>query len=164
MIRSFGAIVGSKPRVLILGTMPGAESLRKREYYAYRHNQFWKIIYAVFGGKTSDKYTDKVKYLKRNKIALWDVLGKCRRENSSSDSEIREEIPNKIPELLKAHPSIKRVFFNGRPAETFFKKHFKGPFAQKLRVLPSTSPANASYTFSEKLKRWKKVKEVKNGK
>lgn len=159
MIQSFKPVVGSKPRILILGTMPGAESLRKREYYAYKHNQFWKIIYAVFGSKPSDNYADKVRFLKRHNIALWDVLSKCRRENSSSDSAIREEIPNKIPELLKAHPSIKRVFFNGRPAETFFKKHFKGPFAQKLYLLPSTSPANATYTFKEKLKRWNRIDE-----
>ena len=37
---SLGPVVGVDPTVLIVGSMPGEESLRRQEYYAHPQNQF----------------------------------------------------------------------------------------------------------------------------
>ncbi len=155
IIKSFRPLIGNDAEILILGTMPGNTSLQQHEYYAYKHNHFWKLIYAVFDQPPQAGYPAKVKYIKDNKIALWDVLSKCRRDNTSADTAIRREIPNNITKLLAEHSSIRDIFFNGKQAEKYFHKYFKGPFKQRLHLLPSTSPANAQYTFEQKLRSWR---------
>ncbi|MFH1368504.1 MAG: DNA-deoxyinosine glycosylase [Elusimicrobiota bacterium] len=157
MIHSFKPIVGKNPRVLILGTMPGAMSLKKRQYYGHPQNSFWKIIFKLFGITQNDSYRVKKALLKKQRIALWDVLRECSRERSSSDSDIRNERPNRIGDFLKKHKSVKFVAFNGSAPERFIKKQYNaGNFPQKLIKLPSTSPAN-TITASRKLEQWKKI-------
>jgi TDG/mug DNA glycosylase family protein len=152
-------------RVLILGTMPGVQSLLKQEYYGYRQNAFWKIIYSLFDEDLSDDYEQKIAFLLKHKIALWDVLESCEREGSA-DADIKNPIPNDIPALLKEHANIEHIYFNGGNAEKLFKMHIKKKIndsCPKLSTLPSTSPANA-VPFTEKLKRWEVVKLLLNNK
>jgi double-stranded uracil-DNA glycosylase len=46
---SFEAISREDARVLILGTLPGAESLRRQQYYAKKENSFWRIMGELIG-------------------------------------------------------------------------------------------------------------------
>jgi len=48
MIASFPPFVDDATETLILGTMPGAMSLQKQEYYAHKQNQFWKIMFTIY--------------------------------------------------------------------------------------------------------------------
>jgi len=156
-VRSFPPIVGEHPALLILGTMPGVESLRQRQYYGHPRNQFWRIICRLLGGDFPLPYDERTQLLTGHHIALWDVLGECSREGSL-DSAIRDESPNDLERFLAHHGTIRRVLFNGTPARTLFGRHFPGLFASRrddLVTLPSTSPACARYTFDEKLARWR---------
>ena len=75
--------IGEKnAKVLILGTMPGEESLRLQEYYANPRNRFWKIIAAIFNEILPDHYEDRKKILLKHNIAIWDVAGSAEREGS----------------------------------------------------------------------------------
>ncbi len=157
-IASFPPFVNADAEILILGTMPGAMSLAKQEYYAHRQNVFWKILYTIFGdGKIPEIFTEKVAFLQQNNIALWDVLAHCERKGSL-DSNIKNHEENDILGLLSEYPKIRKILFNGKESHRFFQKKF-GPIAGiSLEVMPSTSPA---YTlkFEEKLEVWREAIE-----
>ena len=112
-ISSFDPIVSEDSKILILGSVPGAKSLEMEEYYAHPQNQFWKIIFHLFNENLTSDYGEKLEFLKRNNIALWDVIDTCERKGSL-DSEIRNEEANDIQQLLQNYPSIKAIFCNGQ--------------------------------------------------
>lgn len=158
MINSFDPIIDSNCKVLILGTIPGVKSLQKKEYYGHERNAFWKIIYSLFNQELSSDYSTKKAFLIKHNIALWDVLKSCHREGSS-DSNIKNSIPNDINGLLKKYPNIKAIFFNGETAQ----KLFNGFISKNLentnisfKTLPSTSPANTK-KIEQKLDKWKEI-------
>ncbi len=162
ILHSFAPVVTPTSRVLILGTMPGVASLAKQEYYGFPHNAFWRIMAALGGADgVPECYADKLALLRRTGIALWDVCHSCRRAGSL-DSHIVDEAPNDIPALLTAHPSIRAVAFNGGPAFRLFKKHIGLDAIGEGRAvltLPSTSPANASWSYERKLAAWSTLRE-----
>ena len=146
-------------RVLILGTMPGPEALRRRQYYGFPGNHFWPILQKLFGLEDRPlSYPEKIRLLKTNRIALWDVIASCRRVGAS-DSAITRVTPNRVTELLKEYPNIRTVFVNGNTAERLFRRYFRDPTRLPVRGLPSTSPAHAAMSFQEKLKRWSVVRK-----
>lgn len=156
ILYSFDPVVTDLSRVLILGTMPGVASLRKQEYYGFPHNAFWRIITALTGGeKVPEEYADRLEMIRRSGLALWDVCHSCRREGSL-DSHITDEAPNDIGGLLTAHPQLRAVVFNGTPAFRLFKRHLGLATVgeRAVLVMPSTSPANASWSFEQKLEAW----------
>lgn len=162
MIHSFEPIIDKDCRVLILGTMPGMESLRQSQYYANKRNQFWKLIYNIFGILEPDEnYNQKKLFLLKNKIALWDVISSCEREGSL-DSEIKKPVSNDFTWLFKEYYNISHVFFNGGGAEKFFGQlvmRKKDRTNKNFFKLPSSSPTN-TMDFDEKLKAWNKITDV----
>jgi TDG/mug DNA glycosylase family protein len=159
MIHSFGPIADSKCRILVLGSIPGGESLRKGQYYGHGRNGFWHVIYALFGEAYEQDYEKRTEFLLEHNIALWDVVKSCEREGSL-DSHIKDPVINDFTGFFKEHPNIKHVFFNGQKAYGLFKRNigfdFKGV---SFTYFKSTSPAHA-ITFEEKLKDWHKVIEA----
>jgi hypoxanthine-DNA glycosylase len=139
--------------VLVLGTLPGEESLRRGQYYAHPRNLFWPIIHALFGETPSAIYGERVAFLKERGIALWDVCAAAERD-ASADSTIRGEEPNPIHNLLDAHPAIGTVAFNGSGARRLYDRHFARRPGLLYLALPSTSPAHARLDFAEKLAAW----------
>jgi hypoxanthine-DNA glycosylase len=136
------AVVGSRPRTLILGTFPSRQSLTAREYYGNRLNHFWHIIGAHVAFPPDGDYDAKLDALKKAGIALWDVVHACNREDSSADSKIRNPKPNDINGFLADHPSIVRVIFNGKKAHKMFEKLIgELPEGVEFADAPSTSPA-----------------------
>ncbi len=159
-LRSFKPVVDRRSRGLILGTMPGPEALRRRQYYGFPGNHFWPVIQALFGvGDRPLSYPEKIRLLKTNRIALWDVIASCQR-TGAGDSSIRRVTPNRIPELLKKYPNIRTVFVNGKTAERLFRMHFGEKVRLPVRCLPSTSPAYAAMSFVRKLSRWKSIRSA----
>lgn len=162
ILRSFAPVVTPESRILVLGTMPGAMSLAKQEYYGFPHNAFWRIMAALTGApQVPAAYEKRLEILLEAGIALWDVCHSCRREGSL-DSNILDEVPNDIPALLQSHPAIRAVIFNGGPAHRLFKKHIGLATigeGREVLVMPSTSPANASWSFDRKLAAWSEIKK-----
>lgn len=158
-ISSFPPISTQTAKALILGSMPGEASLQANQYYAHPRNLFWPIMASVFKSKPLTTYEDRLVLLLKNDIALWDVLQHCERDGSL-DSSIRHEVPNDFETFLEKHPSITHIFFNGQKARNSFKKWVQ----PRLRVdrysfytLPSTSPANASWSFARKCECWQMI-------
>jgi hypoxanthine-DNA glycosylase len=145
--------------VLVLGTLPGEESLRRVEYYAHPRNLFWPIIHALFGAAPSAIYEERLNFVIAHRIALWDVCAVAERR-ASLDTEIKREIPNSIHELLDANPGITAVAFNGGTARRLYDRHFQRRSELRYLHMPSTSPAHASLGFAEKLARWQTLLEA----
>jgi len=160
-VRSLDPIIDENSRVLILGTMPGPESLRRKQYYANPGNQFWKIVYRVLGesNEPPSDYKERIEFLKNNRIALWDVLKSCERKGAS-DSKIRNGKPNDFGRLPRDCPGLKRIFFNGKTAEYFFKRCGCPEFVTvQSERLPSTSSANARMSADEKTSCWRVIRD-----
>ena len=152
---SFPPLLGPRPRVLVLGSMPGAASLAAGQYYAHPRNAFWPIMTSLLNMDASLSYEDRCRTLLDHHIALWDVVGACRRPGSA-DSAIREEIPNDIPGLLGRAPAIQRIYFNGGAAERLFNRlimPYLPPDQFKFQRLPYTSPAYV-LPLENKLNAW----------
>jgi hypoxanthine-DNA glycosylase len=159
--RSFPPVVDAQARVLVLGTLPGEESLRRGEYYAHPRNLFWPIIFALFGEPPAMNYPERLAFLTTHRIAVWDVCEIGERERSA-DTTIRRERPNAIDRLLDQHPLIRAVAFNGTTARRLYDRHFPRRRALTYLALPSTSPAHATIDFPAKLARWTALREVIN--
>jgi len=160
IIRSFPPIINHNSQILILGTIPGEESLRQQQYYAHKQNLFWKVICHATNQPLPEGYNERKELLLNNQIALWDVCQTCIREGSL-DSDIKEVIPNSIDQLLEKYPNIQTIAFNGKKAEALFKKHFQYLKNINYLSLPSTSPANASISMEIKLRAWCKLANLK---
>ena len=152
-IYSFPYFIDSNTEILILGTMPGAVSLAKQEYYANPRNHFWRIIYTIFDGlPIPENFEEKVQFLRCNKIGLWDVLENCERKGSL-DIHIKNQNENDFETLFDKFPAISKIVFNGKQSHAFFYKRFGQIKGITYYVMPSTSPAN-TMTFENKLKIW----------
>lgn len=151
--QSFAPVVGDGPRALVLGSLPGEESLRRGEYYAHPRNLFWPILFALFDAVPPADYAHRLDFVRRRGIALWDVVARGERR-ASADAAIRGEAPNAIDRLLAAHPTIAAVAFNGTTAKRLYDRHFTRRAGLAYLELPSTSPAHARLDFAAKLARW----------
>jgi hypoxanthine-DNA glycosylase len=164
--RGFPPVARRDATVLILGSLPGRKSLEFQQYYAHPQNSFWRIIAAVFGGASSLPYMQRLKILTANKVALWDVLAAAERPGSLDSSIVpHSAVPNDFAEFFRAHPRIRRVYFNGQKAEVLFRRRVLPTLGQEFagihfECLPSTSPAHAGMTFAKKLDRWNRIKET----
>lgn len=164
-VRSFSPIARADATRLILGSMPGKESLRREQYYGLPRNAFWSIAGELLGFDATAPYAERCSALARARIALWDVLAVCDRESSlDADIDPASEVANDFPAFLKEHPRITRIYFNGAKAEQAFQRHvvprLTGSQAAIPRLrLPSTSPANAGMRFAQKLAAWRCVVE-----
>jgi double-stranded uracil-DNA glycosylase len=157
--RSFAPIVDERARVLVLGTLPGEESLRRGEYYAHPRNLFWPIVFALFDATPAAGYAERLAFVVAHRIALWDVCELGERD-ASADATIRREQPNSIGQLLDAYPAICAVAFNGTGARRLHDRHFARRPGLTYLALPSTSPAHARIGFSGKLARWTALRAV----
>jgi TDG/mug DNA glycosylase family protein len=154
-------IVSHNPKILILGSMPGARSLELQQYYANPGNCFWFIMGELCGAKPGLPYAERTTRLTQAGIALWDVLKRCERIGSL-DSQILSdtEIPNDLVGFLQDHQTIELICFNGQKAAKSFAKLVEPTLSGELLgiitlvTLPSTSPANTSETTIEKTELW----------
>lgn len=152
--QSFSAALIGRPKVLILGSIPGQVSLKQQQYYAHPRNAFWPIVCDYFELAVEQPYEARLQGVLEKGVALWDVLQQCERPGSLDGSIVNgTQVPNPIDKLLEATPSIKAVLLNGGTAAKHFKRAFPNA-AQKVCNLPSTSPANAAMPLAEKKRRW----------
>lgn len=161
--QGFPPIADAHARVLILGSLPGQESLRQQQYYAQPRNAFWKIMGALFGAGPESTYTERAQRLVRNGIALWDVCAAAQRPGSLDAAIVHASVvPNDFAAFLAAHPHIGLIGFNGGKAAALYRRLVLPGLptalaAIRCETLPSTSPAHAAMRFEQKLARWAAV-------
>ena len=164
MLTGLAPLVSNQTRLLILGSFPGVASLQAQQYYGHPQNQFWRVLSAIlcdiyafsplkFGASS---YQIRSEWLLSKKLGVWDVYATCERVGSL-DSNIRQPVLNDFSMLKTLCPDLQAIAHNG--GESF--KHAK--HTQNLGVpvfrLPSTSPANASWSFERKVAAWRDVFE-----
>lgn len=149
----FKPIVFKDTQTLILGSFPSIQSFEKNFYYAHPRNQFWKILESVtsYPANTRDQ---RLWLLKECKLGLWDMIKGCSRENSL-DSSLENEEVNDLTAFLEVHPSITKLAFTGKKAESLFKTHFAHLSIETV-YLPSPSAAYAKMPFEKKVDEYKK--------
>ena len=163
-VESFPPVESPEAQVLILGSMPGQLSLDKLQYYAHPHNSFWFIMGELFAFPISTPYEDRIEILRRNRIALWDVIGSCSRPGSLDSNIDNSSLqPNDIAAFLSTHPQIRALFFNGAKAEQAYQRQVAPGLGKRgkelsCRRLPSTSPAHAGMNREQKEAAWQIVK------
>jgi len=158
LLQGLPPLLGVHTRLLVLGSFPGVASLRAQQYYGHPRNQFWKITATLLSPHASDvlamPYAERAQWLLGQGVGLWDVYAACEREGSL-DANIQNAQPNDFQSLRARCPALVAVAHNG--GESF--KHAKLTRALGLPVhrLPSTSPANASWSFERQLVVWHDV-------
>lgn len=163
-LKSFQPISSKNARVLILGSMPGRQSLDAGQYYAHPRNNFWRIMEEVTGLRAATGYDERLQSLKARGIALWDVLHSCHRKGSL-DAAIRGRSVkvNDFNSFFERHRKIRTVLFNGAAAEAYYRRYVLpqlGSTSMKLLRMPSTSPAHAAMSFRQKVSAWRKGVET----
>ena len=161
MLTGLAPLVASTTRLLILGSFPGAASLAAQQYYGHPKNQFWRILQAIWPSSALptgiNSYKIRSEWFLDKGLGLWDVYAACEREGSL-DSSIRKPVVNDLAQVLRWCPGLQAIAHNG--GESF--KHARHTQLLGLPVyrLPSTSPANASWSFERKLAAWREVFEL----
>lgn len=162
-ITGFAPVVPADAHTLILGSMPGEESLRLQQYYANPRNAFWRIIAGLSGDEPSESYEKHLEMLGNLHLALWDVLYSCHRAGSLDSAILKSSVQaNDFNGLFLQNPSIRRIFFNGAFAEQSYRKHVL-PYLSAAHAdipmlrLPSTSPAHAGLRYEDKLDAWRVI-------
>ncbi len=162
MKSSFPPVVDKNTRILILGSLPGEESLRQQRYYAHPKNNFWPIIFRIFNQPIPETYEAKLAFLQSKGIGLWDVIHSAERVGSL-DLNIRNATANDFDSLLKQYPNIKMLAFNGRKSQETFKRVVTGkqnlPADLIMEYFPSTSPSHAYSSFEQKAAIWSVLKK-----
>ncbi|MCP4430140.1 MAG: DNA-deoxyinosine glycosylase [Gammaproteobacteria bacterium] len=164
LVHSFEPIIGNKPRIIILGSMPGVVSLQAVQYYANPRNAFWSIMADLFAIEIDCDYEDRIKQISHHPVILWDTIKACHRPGSL-DSKIQnyQLEANNIPSLLNQYSEISLVACNGATSEKYFNKLVKTQLPDDrditIKRLPSTSPANAGMTYEQKLCKWQVIRD-----
>jgi double-stranded uracil-DNA glycosylase len=156
----FAPIADPSARILVLGSLPGRKSLEMRQYYAQPQNAFWRIMGSLFGAGPELAYPDRVERLVASRIAVWDVLAAGERSGSLDSAIVAASIViNDFGAFFERHGGVGLICFNGAKAAQLYRRNVQPALAPRFaaiehRVLPSTSPANASMRFDTKLVRW----------
>lgn len=155
ILSGFPPVIDEATHTLILGSFPGQASLDAQQYYAFRHNQFWRLLSVVLQQDlVVCEYPQKLELLLAHGIGLWDIFCHCVRQGSL-DAAIREGQLNDFATLRRDYPQLRRVCFNGKTAAKI-QSWFQAQGYQTL-VLPSSSPANAMRSFAEKSHEWQQI-------
>ncbi|MBX3642485.1 MAG: DNA-deoxyinosine glycosylase [Rubrivivax sp.] len=148
-------VIGRQTRLLLLGSFPGAASLAAGQYYAHPRNQFWPLLSALLDEDLRAlPYARRLQRLRARGLGLWDVIAECQREGSL-DSDIREARYNDLASLRRRAPQLAAVAHNG--GESARAMRVTGALGLPVYRLPSSSPANASWSFERKLAAWREV-------
>ncbi len=139
--------------ILILGSFPSVKSREAGFYYAHPQNRFWQVLREVYNDNFLDTILDKKAFLKRNKIALFDVCAECEIKKSS-DASIKKIVPNDILDILNK-TKVKRIYINVKTAYKLYNKYLKDKLKIEAICLPSTSPANAKYRLQDLVNEYK---------
>jgi len=155
MIEGLAPVIAPDTRLVVLGSFPGVASLAAQQYYGHPRNAFWRLLSSMWGEDLVGRdYPGRLEALLRHRVGLWDVYRACEREGSL-DSAIRAPVPNELARLKLLAPGLRAVAHNG--AESARSRRVTAGLGLDVHALPSTSPANAAWSFERKLAAWRAV-------
>lgn len=152
---SIEPIYDKNSRVLILGSFPSVKSREEGFFYGHPQNRFWKVLAEVFKKDVPTTIEEKKLLLIENNIAVWDVIKSCDIEGSS-DSSIKNVVANDLSVILET-ADIKQIYVNGKKAEQMYKKYIFPQIKREVICLPSTSPANATWSLEKLVAQWGEI-------
>nr|WP_207184987.1 DNA-deoxyinosine glycosylase [Rubrivivax gelatinosus] len=148
-------VADARTRLVVLGSFPSVASLAAGQYYAHPRNHFWPILSALWGvDLRALPYPERLDEVRRRGLGIWDVYAACRREGSL-DTAIEDAELNDFAALRRLAPQLHAVAHNGGESARAMRR-LQALGLATLR-LPSTSPANASWSFERKLAAWREV-------
>ncbi|HEX2764883.1 MAG TPA: DNA-deoxyinosine glycosylase [Allosphingosinicella sp.] len=154
--RSFPPVADASTRVLVLGSLPGEESLARRQYYANPRNQFWRLMEGVTGASLVPlPYEWRLAGLVERGVGLWDTVASATREGSL-DGAIRDHRANDLASLVASLPDLRAIGFNGGKAAALGRAQLGEAPGPTLLALPSSSPAY-TLAFDAKLDAWRRL-------
>jgi len=149
----FEPVFDENSKILILGSFPSVKSREDAFFYGHPRNRFWPLMAALFGGDIPRSRDEKTALLLRNGVALWDVVASCEVEGSA-DSTIKNVVPVDLQPIFEK-TDILRIFVNGSTAMKYYNKYLREKTGREAILLPSTSPANAAWSFEKLLEAWR---------
>ncbi|MEO5732341.1 MAG: DNA-deoxyinosine glycosylase [Rubrivivax sp.] len=157
-LQGLAPVVGPDTRLLVLGSFPGVASLRAQQYYGHPRNHFWPLLGAIWNvDLASMPYVDRLGTVLQRGLGIWDVYAGCQR-SGSLDQAIRNAVFNDFAALRLQAPRLQHVAHNGGESARA-RRHLQA-LGYAVHRLPSTSPANASWSFERKLAAWRDVFSV----
>lgn len=155
LLAGLAPVFSLRTRLIVLGSFPGVASLQAARYYAHPRNHFWPLLSALWGvDLVAMPYEQRLDVVRERGLGIWDVYAHCRREGSL-DSAIQDAVLNDLAGLTQHAPALEAVAHNG--GESARAMRFTRSLGVPVYRLPSTSPANASWSFARKLEAWRKV-------
>ena len=139
-------------RILILGSFPSVKSREMAFFYGHPQNRFWKVIANIYEEELPKTIDEKKEMLLKHKIAIWDVIKSCD-IIGSADNSIKNVVPNNLDIIFK-NANIENIYVNGNQALNLYNKYLLPIIKIKATLLPSTSPANATYSFEKLCTIW----------
>lgn len=154
-LHGLAPVVDGRTRLLVLGSFPGVASLRTQQYYGHPQNQFWRILGSLWSvDLMAASYPERLAAAQAHGLAIWDVYASCEREGSL-DTAIRAAELNDLAGLRERCPALQGIVHNG--GESFRRAKHTQALGLPVYKLPSTSPANASWSFERKFAAWAEV-------
>jgi hypoxanthine-DNA glycosylase len=152
LLQGLSPVIAPNTRLLVLGSFPSVASLQAGEYYAHPRNHFWPLLSALWGvDLRTMPYRQRLQEALRRGLGIWDTYAHCRREGSL-DSAIHDAELNDLAGLKRRAPQLEAIAHNG--GESARAMRFTRSLGVAVLRLPSTSPANASWSFERKRSAW----------
>ena len=156
LIHPIPPVYDANSRILILGSFPSVKSREQGFFYGHPQNRFWRVTAAVLGDEVPGTVPKRRAFLLRHGIALWDVIAACE-ISGSSDASIRDARVNDLRPILEVAP-IREIFVNGQTAAKLYRCYTEPVTGRPAAVLPSTSPANASWSLERLIEAWRVIR------
>ncbi len=158
LLEGLAPVIDARTRLVVLGSFPGVASLRAQQYYGHPRNHFWPILAALWRlDLATASYARRLDAARAHGLGLWDVYACCEREGSL-DSAIENARLNDLAGLAQRAPALQAIAHNG--GESARAMRHTRALGLPVHRLPSTSPANASWSFERKLAAWRAVFEA----
>ncbi len=145
VIHNIPPLYDGNSKVLLLGSIPSPKSREMKFFYGHPQNRFWKVLAAVLNEPVPNTIEEKRTMCLKNNVALWDTIAKCDIAGAS-DTSIKNAVPNDIGWLL-SQTRIQKIFATGGKSAQLYRKLIEPKTGVPIIQLPSTSPANASWTI-----------------
>lgn len=153
LTHSFGPFCCPDSEILILGSFPSAKSRETNFYYGHPRNRFWKVLAALCLEDLPENLDEKKDFLRRNRIALYDVIDSCS-IIGSADSTIEDVTVTDLRPLLDNSRIGSHIYTNGGKAYQLYHRYIYPDIQVPAVKLPSTSPANAAWSLERLVKTW----------